>query len=173
MTPQAVLKLDVRSVDRLLDLDDTPLADPAIHQEAARVLRSKAASCPSGSRFLLEINVPAEDLSRTDEVRTAIRTQFEEEATEAREELKELSRKGRWSFGIALLVVTVLVSLSEAIIHAWSGRFVHVLSESLIIVAWVTLWGPAETLLFARFPLGRQRQLAESLAQAEVRLIAK
>jgi hypothetical protein len=166
--PEIPLHLAVRSVDRLLDIDSSPLAGPGIHPEVARALRAEASEHHCRSRFRLEIAVPAADLGRQPEVETAIQTHFQEELAECREELRMLAYKGRWTFALALLAVGLLIAVSEAVLLLGDGRLFTILSESLIIVAWVSLWGPAETLLFARFPVLRQRDLANSLATARV-----
>lgn len=84
-----------------------------------------------------------------------------------------MASKGRWTFLVAFLVVGLVILVNEAIVSWFEGRFITVLSESLIIVAWVTLWGPAETLLFSHFPVRRARNLALALASAAVTLEAR
>ena len=169
-SPAIPLALAVRSVDRLLDLANTPLAGPVIHPEVARTIRAAATEHPRRSHFRIDVRVPAADLDRQNEVRTAIQTHFRGELAEAEDELRSIASKGRWTFLIALAVVALLIGISEAVRQLGEGRVVTVLSESLIIVAWVSLWGPAETLLFARFPVKRERDLARSLAAARVEL---
>ncbi len=166
----ALLKLAVRSVDELLDVKASPLVDPRIHPDVVRVIHAQAVGHPRRTPFEIEVTVPPDDASRQAEVEAAIRRHFREEAADAGEELRELAQKGCWSFLIAMLVVAFFIGLSEAVLRLGEGRLVTVLSESLIIIAWVTLWGPAETLFFARFPVQRQRNLARTLAEAPVRL---
>lgn len=165
-----VIALEIRSVDALLDADGSPLLEPRIHPEVARAIWHRAEHCLRGTPLEIEFCVPAADAGRGEAVTDAVRRHFLGEREEAEDELTELAHKGRWSFLIALLVVGVFIGLSEAVLRLGEGRLVSILSESLIIVAWVTLWGPAETLLFARFPAQRRRKLAGSLAAARVRL---
>lgn len=162
------LSLSVRSVEGLLDAGGSPLAGPRIHPDVARAIRAEAAEHPRKARFCIVVSVPDGEHTRQTEVQTAIRTHFHEELAESEERLRSLAQKGHWSFLAALLVVGLLIVISEAVLHLGEGRLVTVLSESLIILAWVTLWGPAETLLFARFPLWRERDLLRALAEAEV-----
>ncbi len=165
-----VLRFDVHSVDRLLDRDGSPLVGPRIHPEVARGIRAEAAGHPKGSRFRIRVGVPSTDLGRVNEVRSAIQSHFGEECADAEEEIRALAYKGRWTFLVAFLVVGLVILANEAIVYWFEGRFITVLSESLIIVAWVTLWGPAETLLFSHFPVRRARDLARTLASAAVTL---
>lgn len=167
-----VLRFDVHSVDRLLDRDGSPLVGPRIHPEVARAIRAEAAGHPKGSRFRIRVGVPSTDLGRVNEARSAIQSHFGEECADAEKEIRALFYKGRWTFLVAFLVVGLVILANEAIVYWFEGRFITVLSESLIIVAWVTLWGPAETLLFSRFPARRARDLSRSLASAAVTLEA-
>ncbi len=146
------------------------MAGPGIHPEVARAIRAEAAEHPRRSAFRIEITVPAADRGRQAEVETAIQAHFRSELAECREDLRTIAYKGRWTFVLALLAVALLIAISEAVLLLGDGRLFTILSESLIIVAWVSLWGPTETLLFARFPVLRQRDLANALAAASVKL---
>lgn len=166
------LPVAVRSVDELLDPGGSPLLGPRIHPDVADAIRSLAEREPRHAHFVIEITVPAGEVSRAGEVEQNVRHYFQEQESRAAEELRELRRKGLWSVFVALLIVTVFIGLSEAVMRLGEGRMVRVLSESLIIISWVTLWGPAETLLFARFPIQRQRHLSHALSLAPVNLRA-
>lgn len=171
MSAEYLLVLDVRSVDRMLDIGGSPLSGPGLHPEVARALGSQAAECPKRASYRIEVRVPESDLSRTDEVRRAVRAHFRDEYSEALTELRDINTKGRWSFLLAFAVVAVLVFASEAVLSLGQTRFVTIVSESLIIVAWVALWGPAETLLFSGFPARRKRDLALAVSEAPVVLV--
>jgi hypothetical protein len=166
--PEIPIRIAIRSVDGLLDRDGSPLAGPRLHPDVARAIRSEAAAHPRGATFRIEVVVPPEDAGRREEVAHAIRCHFLEECAAAGEELRSIASKGRWSFGLAMLVVAVLFLINEAVLRLGEGRIVSLVSESLIIVAWVTLWGPAELLFFSRFPVRRERNLARALAAADV-----
>lgn len=172
-TTPKVLPISVRSVDQMLDVEGSPLVGPRIHPDVASAIRSEASEHPRGSNYRIEIKVPAADVVRLPEVQTAIRAHFQRECTEAREELKSLREKGCWTFLVALGVVALLTVLSEGILKLGDARIFEILSESLVIVAWVTLWGPAETLLFSPFPFRRTRDLTQSLSTAEVALASQ
>lgn len=122
-TPEVTLHLAVRSVDRLLDIDSSPLAGPGIHPEVARAIRAEASEHKCRSPFHIEVTVPAADLDRQQEVETAIQTHFREELAECREELRMLAYKGRWTFALALLAVGLLIAVSEAVLLLGDGGF--------------------------------------------------
>lgn len=166
------IRLSLRSVDGLLDADGSPLAEPRLHPEFAHAVWSEALQSKSDSRFQLELTVPAADSHRQAEVAEAVRFHFQNRQREFAEELCALFKDGRRSLVIGLLVVALLLTLAEAIPYLWERRLAYAVSESLIIVAWVVLWHPAELLLYAHFPVRRHRKLAGALAEARVALAA-
>lgn len=164
------IQIAVRSVEGLLDAAGSPLAAPRIHPDVAQAIWTDAEKRPRKPALSIEVVVPEADLGRADEVQRAIRSHYERLRLDAVQQLVALNDRGRFSFFYAFLAVCGIILLSELILKLGDARFFSILSESLIIVAWVTLWGPAEALLFSRFPLRRKRALAERLSQATVSL---
>ncbi len=167
------IHLEVHSVDRLLDEEGSPLVGPRIHPVVAHAIRAQAEASAKGSQFQIRITVPRDEMERRSEVELAVNTHFLEESKDAEFEVKQIGEKGRLGFLIAFIAVGVLLILSEAVVKIGDGRFFSILSESMIIVAWVILWGPADTLLLARLPVRRARDLAKTLAASPVVLVAK
>jgi len=164
--------LPVVTVDRLLDAEASPLLAPRIHAEAADYLmqKAKAAKC---DQISIDVQVPEEDLSRSHDVEEAIRSHFVAQVNESDRELSETLKHGRLIFLIALLVVAMVVVVSEWLQTLGSGRVFNLLGESLIIIGWVTLWTPAEMLLFDQLPIRRKRKLARVIAEAKIRLVPR
>lgn len=123
-----------------------------------------------GDVVQVEVEVPSDENSRQAEVAAAIHRHFEKETVEFKQELRCVFREGWRSLAIGLLVVAVLIAASEALLYLNANRLMQVLSESLVIIAWVALWHPAELLLYAHFPIRRQLRAARALAQAAVKL---
>jgi len=166
----ASIRLSVRSVDALLDAEGSPLLEPRLHPEFAAAVWSEALQKKTPAAFQLELTVPPPDLERQSEVAEAVRFHFGKRQQEFAEELRALFQDGRRSLIIGMLVVALLLTLAEAIPYLWERRLAYAVSESLIIVAWVVLWHPAELLLYAHFPVRRHLKLAGQLAAAKVSL---
>lgn len=164
------IRLTVRSVNGLLDVEGSPLAEPRLHPEFAHAVWSKALQSKSGTNFHLELAVPAEDRHRVAEVRDAVRTHFQHKQGEYAEELRALYQDGRRSLVIGLLIVALLLTLAEGIVYVSERRLAYALSESLIIFAWIVLWHPGELLLYAHFPVRRHLNLARELSTARIAL---
>ena len=167
------LSLPVVSVDRLLDTTGSPLATPHLHPEAADALLKLAERSQRGVAMQLEFVVPAQDSHRTDEVRRALATHFQQSETELSHRLKSILRQGRVAAIVGLVFVAAVLGIVQVITRMESLNFTHTAVESLTIIAWVALWRPAELLLYEHWPVRRQRQLARRLAQAHITLRAR
>ena len=169
-TTPVSLSLPVVSVDRLLDTTGSPLATPHLHPEAADALLKLAERSQRGVAMHLEFVVPAQDSHRTDEVRQALATHFQQSETELSHRLKSILRQGRVAAIVGLVFVAAVLGIVQVITRVESLNFTHTAVESLTIIAWVALWRPAELLLYEHWPVRRQRQLARRLAQARITL---
>ena len=164
------LSLPVVSVDRLLDTTGSPLATPHLHPEAAEALLKLAERAPRSAAMHLEFTVPEADSHRTDEVRHALQSHFQQIEGELAHRLQSILRQGRVAAIVGLVFVAAVLAMVQIITHIESLNYTHAAVESLTIIAWVALWRPAELLLYDHWPVRRQRQLARRLAQAWVTL---
>lgn len=162
------IKLEVHSVEQLLDKNGSPIVEKRIHPEVAKVIWEEAQEEPYSERFVIEVTVPEADVTRSAEVGEAIRYHYFWESDNAKEEIRETLKEGRIGLGVGMIVVVFLLAASEAIFLLGSGRFMAAVAESLIIFCWVAIWSPAELLLYAHLPIRRRRKLAQKLTEAKV-----
>ncbi len=165
---ETTIKLEVHSVNQLLDAEGSPIVEKRIHPKVADVIWEEAQEEPYSQRFCIEIMVPPADVGRDAEVAEAIRDYYFWETDKAREEIKETLKDGRIGLSVGMIVVVFLLAAAEAILVLGSGRFLTAIGESLIIFAWVAIWSPAELLLYAHLPIRRRRNLAQKLTEAKV-----
>ncbi len=163
----AVIRLPVRSVDSLLDVGGSPILGPRIHPEAAHAIFFDAKEVRR-NLFQIEIAAPRGDLGRSSEVESAVRNHFLTQERDLTTELQTAMRRGFLSLLFAMLVVALMVVLSEWLQTLGTGRIFSLLGESLVIVGWVTLWIPAETLIFEQFAIREKRNLARALRSSRV-----
>lgn len=171
LKPPATLTLPVRSLARLLDDGGSPLVRPRIHPDAAAALLDAAADHPADAGYRIEVRAPA-DPSMAGDVGAAVRSHFEIEAGHVARELEDVIRQGVKSLLIAMFIVAALFAAVEWLHALGERRFQRLLIESLIIISWVTLWIPVESLLFQNFSLRRRRKVLRALARAEVEVVA-
>ena len=164
------LSLPVVPADRLLHTTGSPLATPHLHPEAAEALLKLAERAPRGAAMQLEFTVPEADSHRTDEVRHALQSHFQQIEGELAHRLQSILRQGRVAAIVGLVFVAAVLAMVQIITHIESLNYTHAAVESLTIIAWVALWRPAELLLYDHWPVRRQRQLARRLAQARITL---
>ena len=164
------LLLPVSSVDRLLDKDSRPLTFPGLHPEAADHLLRQADDFPPERGYEVTLQVPPEDAERLAEVREGLQHWARNQAQQTDQELRRKFRQGTKSLILALAVVAGLIILVEWLEAFGHGHLYRLFGESLVIIAWVTLWLPVETLLIDPISLRRRRALLQALSRAEVRL---
>jgi hypothetical protein len=164
------LHLCVVSVDRLLEKDSSPLLNPVLHPEAAESLLRQADEFPPRHGYQLALQVPAADRDRLTEVRAGLRNWALDQAQCLTQELRAKLRKGSRALILALVVVAALFVLIEWLQAFGQGHLYRLFGESLIIIAWVSLWVPVETLLVEPVLLRQRRRLFQALARADINL---
>ena len=167
------LEFPIRSVDELLAAESSPMLLPRIHSEVAEHILLEAGEHHPGKEFEIVFSVPAAEVSRLPEVRRAVRTFFEERARLSDQEYREKIRLGIKLLAVAMFLVALLVLLVEWLQAFGQGRLHRLFGESLVIIAWVTLWAPAELLIVEPFFLRRRRKLLLALSRADVSLDAR
>jgi hypothetical protein len=169
----STIRLEVRSVDQLLNPENSPFPGPRFDPAAGERILSLARSAPKATSLIVELTVPTADLGREEEVRKALNVLTREAMEDAEKELLEIFRNGRISLFVGFLAVAALLGISELLVLVGGGSAtVKAITESLIIVYWVILWRPAELLLYDHFPARRRRRAAEALARAELHLVS-
>jgi hypothetical protein len=169
----ATIRLEIRSVDRLLDAEASPFPGPRLDPEAADLILKLARSLPKAAKIAVELTVPPADLGRQAEIREALQVLAKEAEEDAEKELLEIFKNGRISLFVGFLAVAVLLGITELILILGNGSTTaKAIVESLIIVYWVILWRPAELLLYDHFPARRRRRAAKALACSELRLVS-
>lgn len=170
--PVATIRLEIHSVDQLLNPENSPFRGPRLDPEAGGRILKLALGSPKATIFSVELTVPETDLGRDEEVRKAMKTLTSEAVEDAEKELSEIFRNGRVSLFVGFLAVGALMGITELLLLAGGGSpTVRAITESLIIVYWVILWRPAELLLYEHFPTRRRLRAAQALARSQVRLV--
>ncbi len=73
----AKIQISVSSVEGFIDAHGSPVIQPHIHPDAAAWILEEAKENPCKSGYHIEIGVPAQDLSKKDEVASAIHAYFQ------------------------------------------------------------------------------------------------
>jgi hypothetical protein len=96
---------------------------------------------------------------------------FTYRADAATRELKELFRIGRRSLAVGMAVLAACVVAGRLIVQSLgSTELSLVLSESLLLLGWVSNWRPIEIFLHGWWPIARRRDLYRRLSAATTEL---
>jgi len=161
----------VRSVDELFEpFDAGPVSERSLHWEVrAHLLDKWEAARPSDTPVLF-VYAPASERPGTDEaaVQTAVRADMRA-FTKPYRRAAPLNRHDRiaiWG-GIVIFLITAVVSTG---LDAESGSgLVAGISQAIVVIGWVALWGPAERAVAEsiphRFTRKRYRELTDVRVQ--------
>jgi hypothetical protein len=166
----ARLFLPIVSVDRFLEKDSSPILAPGLHPEAAENLLRQADDFSPAGGYEIVLQVPAGDAGRIQEVREGLRNWSRNQAQLVSQEVQSKIRKGSKALAVALVVVAMLYLFVEWLQAFGSGHLYRLFGESLIIIAWVSLWVPVETLLVEPIHLRQRRRLFLAISSATVLL---
>lgn len=142
-----------------------------MHPEVAKALMDEAHNYSHKASFSIELAVPAEDIHRQPEVRDAIHGYFKKQKDDAIWELKEVFRDGWTALFFGGMGLIALLIISEALFSTINSPAINYLGKTLVIVGWVVLWIPLESLLYRHIPIRRRKRYAEAMEKSEVRLV--
>lgn len=166
----AVLFLPIVSVDRFLEKDSSPILEPGLHPEAAESLLRQADDSSPKHGYEIVLEVPADDEGRLAEVVKGVKNWSLNQAQVVTQKTQGKIRKGSKALAVGLVFVAGLFVLVEWLQAFGNGHLYRLFGESLIIIAWVSLWVPVETLLVEPIHLRRRKQLFLAIAKADIRL---
>jgi len=164
----ATVSIHVRDLAQLFNsLDPSPFWDRDLDHQAAQFIEEEFNEKRSAQIWHLHVHTSAGEALSAD-LQSAVEHYYERLASSTRRRLHEQIRLAQ----LALLggVVIFLVSMSarsilSTMLPAGAPRMID---EGLIILAWLALWRPTESLVYGWVPLYRQRRLYERLAAIRV-----
>jgi hypothetical protein len=164
----ATVSIHVRDLSQLFNsLDPSPFWDRDLDREAAQFIEEEFNEKRSAQTWNLHVYSAGGGALAAD-LQPAVEHYYERLASSARRRLHEEMRLGQ----LALLggVVIFLLSMSARTIlaSALRGGAPRMIDEGLIILAWLALWRPAESLVYGWVPHYRKRRLYERLAAIRV-----
>lgn len=164
----STVSVEVVSVDLLLDRDNTPFTAAGLHADVASHILEHARHFPVRSNFRINVSVPEQDMVHAEEVQLAIHHHFKTAEIHASRELGEIWRDGRIATMIGLLFMSSLLLIGQLVTSITGDEISRLVTESMTVFGWVSMWRPAELLLYDHWPVRRNRILARQLAKAEV-----
>lgn len=172
---QGVIRLRVREIGQFFNsLDPDPFIERDLDDDAARYIESWAREIGTHLPLKLVVHI-AETKGHSDQLQlleASIRNYYGQMADLARNEFRDLMRRGRFSLIIGLIV------LAAAMVGAhWVGEALHdyawgaLAREGIMIGGWVAMWKPLEIFLYDWWPLRRKRRDFERLRDMKVEVV--
>lgn len=165
------IELRIDRLEQLFDsLDPAPFHSQALDPDADVYLRDSAGERSSLDHLSISIHGPAALGSCVDDIASAIHAHYKLASQQAERRHKRRRRVGR----VALITGTAILAVA-LFLRTWvktiEGSFGEVLAEGLLILAWVALWRPIETIGFDSWESRQERRLLSALSRVPVRFI--
>jgi hypothetical protein len=149
-------------------LDPSPFWDRDLDHDAAEFIEEEFSEKLSARTWHLHVYTAQEGAELASDLQAAVEHYYERLANSARHGLRDEMRVGQLALlgGLAIFLLSMTIrGILTSVLHGGSPR---ILDEGLIIIAWLALWRPAESLLYGWVPLHRKRRLYERLAAIRV-----
>jgi hypothetical protein len=164
----ATVSIHVRDLAQLFNsLDPSPFWDRDLDHEAAQFIEEEFNEKRSAQTWHLHVHTNAGQALAAD-LQPAVEHYYARLASSARKQLHEEMRLGQLALAGGLAIFLLSMTARSIITGAFGADAPRMLDEGLIILAWLALWRPAESLVYGWVPLYRKRRLYERLAAIRV-----
>ncbi len=165
------IRMRVKDGSQLFNqLDPDPCIERDLNDGVVTHITSWAREIPRHLKLRLVIEVVEPKVPGEAEavVPAAVRNYFDHAATLARNDFRDLMRRGRVSLVIGLAVLAAAVLGSSLMERSTTGPVAALLQQTVLIGGWVAMWRPLEIFLYDWWPLRRTRTGFERLRDMEV-----
>jgi hypothetical protein len=171
-----LIEVDLKTPEQMFNsLDPSPFHERDLDEKAERFIVGWAREANRSEKLQLVVNLPrhAQSSEAARRIPDAIHNHFSYRELQARQDLRELLRFGRYSLTVGLLVLVMCFIAIRTISMLTDTNAVTLpIVESLLILGWVANWRPLEIFLYDWWPARRQVLLFQRLSTmpVEVRL---
>lgn len=147
-------------------LDPSPFWDRDLDRNAAEFIEGEFRERPWADTWHLIVYVRTGEAD-AQTLQSALESYYDRLTTSTRCELREHFRSARLGLLAGLTLFGVFMT-ARALLRAAAPSMPTAVDEGLIILAWLTLWRPAETLAYEWLPLYRRQRLYARLRAVRV-----
>jgi len=166
-----LIEINLGQVAQLYNsFDPSPFHEKELDDEADRYIFTAAREIGADKPFKLVIYLPADSAESpaAKAVEPAIRNHFLYRLQSARRDLRHELQRGRTSLLVGLVFLASCIATRELTLSFVPSAVQRILSEGLLIVGWVAMWGPLEVFLYGWWPLAGTCRILEQLAVLDV-----
>ncbi len=168
----AKIELRIQSLEQLFDsLDPAPFHAKTLDRNADSYLRECAGEHASLHNLSINIYGPAMLEKSLDDIASGIHTHFLLASEQAEKRHRRKRRLGHMAL-IAGSIILVIALFLRTWVKSLEGSFGEVLAEGLLILAWVALWRPIETIVFDSWESRDERRMLIALSKVQIRFVA-
>lgn len=165
--------LEFNSADQLFIAPDSLFhGKRMLNPDAEEVIIEEVAKASSSDHIHLKIHLRKDEISRKDEIATAIHQHFTYRRKKSERQIKMILDLGWRGLMVSIVFLAFLISLTLFVLkQVPEGSFSVIIREILVILGWVALWRPADFLFYEWRPLKREANLFRKLERCEVEII--
>lgn len=160
----ACIDIRVKSAQQLFDnRDPAPFHERDLDDDAREYIVGSVDELPA--KVPMKIVLWFADLGALDGamVTGAVRRHFVYERVRMARQVKRKFQLARWMLFVGLVVLGLFLTVAEMTAH-WSNHPVgKVVREGFVIIGWVAMWRPLESILYEWWPLVRDRRQLERI----------
>lgn len=171
-----IIEVSVKNSRQLFnDHDPAPFRERDLDPRFVTYIVSAVEEFPLRTQMIIRI-LTSEAADTTAEnrltIRESIQKYFEYESELAKAKLRKRNRTARNFFMIGLATLFVCLTLAQFVssIHL-TPALADIISVGLIIIGWVAMWHPVESLLYDWWPIREQRLYFDKLAHLNVEVV--
>jgi hypothetical protein len=166
-----LIEISLNKVEQLYNsFDPSPFHEKEIDEDADRYIFTAVRELGADKPLKLVIYLPPEAVESpaAKTVEQAIRHHFLYRLQTARRDLRHELSRGRISLLIGLIFLVACIVAREVALTFLPSAVQRILSEGLLIIGWVAMWGPLEVFLYGWWPLVGTRRILDRLATLDV-----
>lgn len=171
-----LIELSLNKIGQLYNsFDPSPFHEKELDSDADAYIVSAVREIGADKPIKLVIDLPPEELKAPGaaDIERAIRNHFGYRLQTARRDLRHELQRGRTSLLIGLAFLAACMAGREVALTFVPSAVQRILSEGLLIIGWVAMWGPLEVFLYGWWPIIGRRRLLERLAVIDVELVPR
>jgi hypothetical protein len=163
----APVRIHIHELAQLYNsLDPSPFWDRDLDRNAAEFIEGEFRERLWADTWHLIVHVRSGDAD-SQTLQSALESYYDRLTASTRRELKEHFRSARLGLLAGLTLFGMFMG-ARTLLRATVPALPSAVDEGLIILAWLTLWRPAETLAYEWLPLYRRQRLYERLRSVRV-----
>jgi hypothetical protein len=168
-----LIEINLNRVAQLYNsFDPSPFHEKELDDEADRYIFNAAREVGADKAIKLVIYLPPEAVGSPEAhaIEQAIRNHFLYRLQTARRDLRHELGRGRKSLAIGLAFLAACMAGREVALSFVPSAIQRILSEGLLIIGWVAMWGPLEVFLYGWWPIVGTCRILERLAVLDVEI---